>query len=69
MNFEWDQAKSEACFQERGFDFAYAAREILIWAPPGLQELVCVTLQEAGLQSYIRPVVQAGTPAGPDGFR
>lgn len=41
----------------------------LIWAPPGLQELVCVTLQEAGLQSYIRPVVQAGTPAGPDGFR
>lgn len=44
-------------------------REILIWAPPGLQELVCVTLQEAGLQSYIRPVVQAGTPAGPDGFR
>ena len=26
MNFEWDEAKSEACFQERGFDFAYAAR-------------------------------------------
>ena len=25
MNFEWDEAKSEACFQDRGFDFAYAA--------------------------------------------
>lgn len=28
MNFEWDEAKSEACFRERGFDFAYAARAI-----------------------------------------
>lgn len=26
MNFEWDEAKSDACFRERGFDFAYAAR-------------------------------------------
>lgn len=26
MNFEWDEAKSETCFQERGVDFAYAAR-------------------------------------------
>ncbi|WP_222428722.1 BrnT family toxin [Denitratisoma sp. DHT3] len=26
MNFEWDEAKSDACFLERGFDFAYAAR-------------------------------------------
>lgn len=26
MNFEWDDDKSEACFHERGFDFAYAAR-------------------------------------------
>ena len=26
MHFEWDEAKSETCFQERGFDFAYAAR-------------------------------------------
>ena len=26
MNFEWDEAKSEACLRERGFDFAYAAR-------------------------------------------
>lgn len=25
-DFEWDEAKSEACFAERGFDFAYAAR-------------------------------------------
>lgn len=24
MEFEWDEAKSEACFMERGFDFAYA---------------------------------------------
>lgn len=26
MNFEWDEAKSNSCFHERGFDFAYAAR-------------------------------------------
>jgi Uncharacterized protein conserved in bacteria len=26
MNFEWDETKNEACFRERGFDFAYAAR-------------------------------------------
>lgn len=26
MEFEWDDAKSERCFRERGFDFAYAAR-------------------------------------------
>lgn len=25
MDFEWDEVKSEACFQERGFDFVYAA--------------------------------------------
>ena len=24
MEFEWDQSKSERCFTERGFDFAYA---------------------------------------------
>jgi hypothetical protein len=24
VEFEWDAAKSEACFAERGFDFAYA---------------------------------------------
>ena len=26
MEFEWGSAKSDACFTERGFDFAYAAR-------------------------------------------
>ena len=26
MDFEWDETKSETCFRERGFDFAYAAR-------------------------------------------
>ena len=25
MPFEWDSAKSEACLQERGFDFAFAS--------------------------------------------
>ena len=25
MRFEWDAAKSEACFQDRGFDFAFAS--------------------------------------------
>ncbi|MBS4051234.1 MAG: BrnT family toxin [Methylomonas sp.] len=26
MHFEWDDTKSETCFRQRGFDFAYAAR-------------------------------------------
>ncbi len=26
MEFEWDESKSESCFQERGFDFAYVLR-------------------------------------------
>jgi len=26
MEFEWDETKSEACFEKRGFDFAYATR-------------------------------------------
>ncbi len=26
MEFEWDDAKSTACFTRRGFDFAYAVR-------------------------------------------
>ena len=26
MEVEWDDAKSEACFLERGFDFEYAAQ-------------------------------------------
>ena len=25
MHFEWDEAKSDACFLDRGFDFEYAA--------------------------------------------
>jgi len=25
MKFEWDEAKSDACFKTRGFDFEYAA--------------------------------------------
>lgn len=29
MNFEWDEAKSETCFEERGFDFAYATQAFL----------------------------------------
>jgi uncharacterized DUF497 family protein len=24
--FEWDETKSNACFEERGFDFAYASQ-------------------------------------------
>jgi uncharacterized DUF497 family protein len=26
MEFEWDDSKSEACYTQRGFDFAYAAQ-------------------------------------------
>ena len=26
MEFEWDEVKSQACFFDRGFDFAYAAK-------------------------------------------
>lgn len=29
MNFEWDEAKSERCFTDRGFDFGYAVRAFL----------------------------------------
>ena len=29
MEFEWDQAKSDACYEERGFDFAYALQAFL----------------------------------------
>lgn len=29
MHFEWDDAKSEACFRERGFDFAFALQAFL----------------------------------------
>ncbi len=29
MEFEWDEAKSSACFERRGFDFAYAVGAFL----------------------------------------
>ena len=29
MQFEWDEEKSESCFKERGFDFAYVLRAFL----------------------------------------
>ena len=29
MEFEWDDAKSDACFADRGFDFAYVAHALL----------------------------------------
>lgn len=29
MKFEWDADKSDTCFKERGFDFAYALRAFL----------------------------------------
>ena len=29
MEFEWDDAKSRACFVQRGFDFAYVVRAFL----------------------------------------
>ena len=29
MEFEWDDAKSDTCFVQRGFDFAYAIRAFL----------------------------------------
>ena len=29
IEFEWDEAKSNRCFTERGFDFAYVARAFL----------------------------------------
>jgi len=28
-DFEWDATKSDACFDRRGFDFAFAARVFL----------------------------------------
>jgi transposase len=41
----------------------------LIWAPPKNKQLVRELKQEAGLRSYIRPLVRALRPAGPDGIR
>ena len=29
MDFEWDDAKNDACFTDRGFDFAYVAHAFL----------------------------------------
>ncbi len=29
MDFEWDQDKSDACFAQRGFDFAYVLKAFL----------------------------------------
>ena len=29
MEFEWDEIKSSACFEERGFDFAYVLHVFL----------------------------------------
>jgi uncharacterized DUF497 family protein len=29
MNFEWDENKREACFDERGFDFSYVAQAFI----------------------------------------
>ena len=29
MEFEWDEAKSSQCFEDRGFDFAFVARAFL----------------------------------------
>jgi uncharacterized protein len=29
MEFEWDEAKSDACFAERGFDFSYILQAFL----------------------------------------
>ena len=29
MEFEWDDAKSDACFADRGFDFGYVAHAFL----------------------------------------
>lgn len=29
MKFEWDADKSDKCFEERGFDFAYALRAFI----------------------------------------
>jgi uncharacterized protein len=29
MNFEWDENKSEACFAQRGFDFAYVVQAFI----------------------------------------
>jgi hypothetical protein len=44
-------------------------RKVLYGRLPDRKQRRRVKKQEAGLQSYIRPVVQAAKPAGPDGIR
>lgn len=43
MNFEWDEQKSAATFEERGFDFQYAIRifdgRVVEWESPRGDEL------------------------------
>ena len=56
------------CVQFIGEHLACPLGKVLYGRLPDPKDF-CVLKQEAGLQSYIRPVVQAIKPAGPDGIR
>lgn len=52
IEFEWDDAKSDACFEERGFDFEYAAQIFLgpvLQKPDDRKEYGELRIRAAGL--------------------
>lgn len=52
LEFDWDDAKSDACLEERGFDFEYAAQVFLgpvIEKPDDRKDYGEVRIRAAGL--------------------
>ncbi len=48
MEFEWDQNKSEKCFTERGFDFAYAAHAFFLILIELHKKIAGMTMEKPG---------------------
>jgi uncharacterized DUF497 family protein len=53
MQFEWDDAKSNACFEPRGFDFAYVLQ--FLWTPSGwFARTIAGIMAKTALNSPVR---------------
>lgn len=69
-SFEWDDAKSDACLNERGFDFEYAAQIFLgpvIERPDDRKDYGETRIRAAGLIEGV-PFMVVYTPRG-EGIR
>ena len=69
-SFEWDDAKSDACFEERSFDFEYATQIFLgpvIERPDDRKDYGETRIRAAGLIEGV-PFMVVYTPRG-DGIR